>query len=215
MIMSLNEVKAYLEEKGAKFIHIGILSSNMGATIDALEAFPFVGKFVPHRTTLKAEDLEVGAPYVVEIANAEITSAGFVLEILSPIEEESDPDNIYSVLLREYGDGLSHIAYSVPSFEVFQEALDAFLGAGYKMILRGGVRPNPDKGIKGNAFVYLDPDNGKKLLKPGKKSYTRIYPVNRRQGFGYIQCHDRKYYKRAKPERTVKQMYFRNYRNTA
>jgi len=158
--MTLNEVKAYLEEKGAKFIHIGILSSNINATIEALEAFPFVGKFIPHRTTLHAEDLEVGAPYVVEIANAQISSAGFVLEILSPIEEESDPENIYSVLLRKYGDGLSHIAYSVPSFEVFQEALDAFLAAGYKMILRGGVRPNPDKGIKGNAFVYLDPDNG-------------------------------------------------------
>jgi len=161
VIMTLGEVKAYLEDSGSKFIHVGILTHDLNSTVSTLESYPFVGKFADsHTVQFGRESLEVGAPYVITIANAAVAGHDFVLEVLQPDEEKSDPDNIYSSLLSKYGSGLSHVAYSVPSEKVFDTASAAFIDAGYKVILKGGVKPDESKGIRGNAFIYLDPDDG-------------------------------------------------------
>ena len=159
--MTTNEAKIYLEKSGAKFIHVGIITDNIDAAIASLEAYPFVGKFERHTASFGQEFLSVGAPYEVIIAIAKMHGHDFDLEILQPVPENSDPENIYSVLLRKFKNGLSHVAYSVPTLEVFNRSVEAFTNAGYTIILKGGKEPGVDKANpNGFAFVYLDPDNG-------------------------------------------------------
>lgn len=159
--MALNEVKAYLEAAGAKFIHVGVISDNMEKSIETLEQLPFVSKFSRKKAAFGAEFLTIGKPYAIELAFAQVEGHDFQLEILQPVEAESDPENIYSVLLRKYGPGLSHLAYSVPNLETFNKALSFFEEQGDNVILKGSVIPGQCEAIpKGNAFVYVEPKNG-------------------------------------------------------
>ena len=159
--MDLNEVKVYLEENGAKFIHVGVLTNDLITTTSTLEKFPFVEKFDEgHTVEFAKEDLEVGEAYVITIANANVIGHDFVIEVLQPDNEKSDPGNIYTYLLSQFGSGLSHLAYRVPSQEVFDVASASFIDAGYKTILKGGIKTDLSKGIRGNAFIYLDPNDG-------------------------------------------------------
>ena len=163
--MDIQEVKKYLEDNGAKFIHIGIICDDIETTIATLETFPFIGKFTRSTASFESKHLEVGAPYVINLAFADLVGHDFVMEILQPVVEKSDPSNIYSLLLEKYGNGLSHIAYSVPSMEVFNTALSVFKNNGYRVILKGQVQPNTMEAIpKGNAFVYLEPINGSNVF---------------------------------------------------
>ena len=147
--MELSNVKAYLEEHGARLHHIGILSENLEGTIDFFKNLPYIngleanpGDYFP------VEKLIVGEPFFIRITNGIISNNPIRMEILQPVREKSDPRNIYSVLLDKHGPGFHHIAYAVSEKPVYEEAVASFVEAGYKIILRG------------SEFVYLDPEDG-------------------------------------------------------
>ena len=152
--MLSNEIKSLLEECGARLDHVGILSEDINATIDALNCYPFVGEFKPHEAYFGKDRLAVGEPYTIIIANGYISNNDMHLEILQPVREKSDPGNIYSVLLDKYGQGLSHFAYDLPDLETFNKVVKAFFDIGYKTILQGKVSE------QGSTFIYLEPGNG-------------------------------------------------------
>ena len=156
--MLSNEIKAFLEECGARLDHVGILSEDINATIDTLSYYPFVGEFKPHESSFGKDRLAVGEPYTVIIANGYIGNNDMHLEILQPVREKSDPGNIYSVLLDKYGQGLSHFAYDLPDVETFNKVVKAFLDIGYKTILQGKVSE------LGSTFIYLEPGNGSNVF---------------------------------------------------
>jgi len=156
--MLSTEIKAYLEECGAKFDHVGILSEDINVTIESFKHYPFVGEFVPREGYWGKEKLLVGEPYAIIIANGYISDKDMKFEILQPIREKSHPGNIYSVLLDQYGQGLSHFAYDLPDVDTFHKVVQAFWDIGYKTILQGVVSD------VGSTFIYLDPDNGSNVF---------------------------------------------------
>ena len=152
--MLSSEIKAFLEECGARLDHVGILSEDINATIEALSFYPFVGEFKPREGYFGKDRLAVGEPYTIIIANGYISNNDMHIEILQPVREKSDPGNVYSVLLDKYGQGLSHFAYDLPNVDAFNKVVDAFLAMGYKPILQGKVTE------QGSTFIYLEPNNG-------------------------------------------------------
>ena len=151
--MLSNEIKAFLEECGARLDHVGILSEDINATIEAMSYYPFVGEFIPREGYFGKDRLLVGEPYTIIIANGYISNNDMHFEILQPVREKSDPGNIYSVLLDKHGEGLSHFAYDLPNVETFDKVVKAFLDMGYKTILQGVVS------AQGSTFIYLEPNN--------------------------------------------------------
>jgi 4-hydroxyphenylpyruvate dioxygenase-like putative hemolysin len=156
--MENSEIKAFLEECGARLDHVGILSEDIHATIESFKHYPFVGEFVPREGYFGKDRLLVGEPYTIIIANGYISNNDMHFEILQPVRDKSHPDNIYSVLLDKYGQGLSHIAYDLPDIEAFHKVTRAFWDLGYKTILQGVVSD------VGSTFIYLDPDNGSNVF---------------------------------------------------
>lgn len=156
--MLKGEIKAFLETCGARLDHVGILSEDINATIDTMNLYPFVGEFKPRETYLGRDRLLVGEPYTIIIANGYISNNDMHFEILQPVREKSDPNNIYSVLLDKYGEGLSHFAYDLPDLKCFNKVVAAFLGLGYVTILQGTVSES------GSTFIYLEPNNGSNVI---------------------------------------------------
>jgi hypothetical protein len=152
--MLSGEIKAFLEECGARLDHVGILSEDIKATIETLSFYPFVGEFVARESYFGKDRLAVGEPYTIVIANGYISNNDMHIEILQPIREKSDPGNVYSVLLDKHGQGLSHFAYDLPNLEAFDAVVRAFLDIGYKTILQGKVSE------QGSTFIYLEPNDG-------------------------------------------------------
>jgi len=152
--MLSGEIKSFLEGCGARLDHVGVLSEDINATIEALNFYPFVGEFKPRESYWSKERLAVGEPYTIIIANGYISNNDMHIEILQPVREKSHPDNIYSVLLDKYGQGLSHFAYDLPDLDSFNKVVQAFLAMGYKTILQGKVSE------QGSTFIYLEPNNG-------------------------------------------------------
>jgi hypothetical protein len=152
--MVKGELKAFLEECGARFDHVGILSEDISATIATMNLYPFTGEFIPRERYFGKDSLLVGEAYTIIIANGYISNNDIHFEILQPVRDKSDPNNIYSALLDKHGEGLSHFAYDLPDVECFNKAVAACLGLGYKPILQGKVSD------VGSTFIYLDPDNG-------------------------------------------------------
>ena len=58
--MLSHEIKAFLEECGARLDHVGILSEDINATIDTLNDYPFVGEFKRHESSFGKDRLAVG-----------------------------------------------------------------------------------------------------------------------------------------------------------
>ena len=152
--MLSTEIKAFLEECGARLDHVGILSEDINATIKTMSYYPFVGEFVPREGYFGKERLLVGEPYTIIIANGYIGNNDMHFEILQPVREKSHPQNIYSVLLDKHGEGLSHFAYDLPDVEAFHKVVQAFWDMGYKTILQGVVSD------VGSTFIYLEPGDG-------------------------------------------------------
>ena len=147
--MLISEVKAFMEQNGARLHHIGILSENLEGTIDFFKNLPYMsGLEANPGGYMKKEDLLVGEPFKIRITNGVMSNNPIRMEILQPVREESDPNNVYSVLLDKYGPGFSHICYAIADRDAYETVVKTYVDEGYVAI------------VQGRQFVYLEPNNG-------------------------------------------------------
>lgn len=120
--------------------HIGVIVKNAEKTIEYLSSTykisrsQIVGNYTPRN-----EELLAGKDFKVKIAIAEMGS--MKLEFLEPLNEES----ILAQFLREKGEGLHHIAFSVSNLD---EVIAKLKAQGVEMLLGGRV--------EGLRWVYMD-----------------------------------------------------------
>lgn len=120
--------------------HIGLVVEDAERTIEYLAStyeisrFQIVGDYAPSN-----EELLAGKDFKVKVATVEMGS--MKLELLEPLNEES----ILAQFLREKGEGLHHIAFSVSNLDKVIATLKA---QGVEMLL-GGL-------VEGLRWVYMD-----------------------------------------------------------
>ena len=120
--------------------HIGVVVENAEKAIEYLSSTykishsQIVGDYAPSNKELLA-----GKDFKVKVATAEMGS--MKLELLEPLNEES----ILAQFLRERGEGLHHIAFSVSNLD---QVIAKFKAQGVEMLVGGRV--------EGLRWVYMD-----------------------------------------------------------
>ena len=124
--------------------HIGVVVKDVSKTIEylsstyAITSSQIVGDYEPSN-----DELLAGKDFTVKVATVEMGS--IKLELLQPLNEES----ILAEFIREKGEGLHHIAFSVPNLD---EVIAKLKAQGVEMLLGGRV--------EGLRWIYMD--TGKK-----------------------------------------------------
>ena len=91
--------------------HIGVVVEEIETTTDFLYSVLDVGPWEILDYTPTRDKLMMGEPCQIKIGAARLGS--FLLELLQPVEGES----IYSKFIKAYGEGVHHIAFSVPNWD--------------------------------------------------------------------------------------------------
>lgn len=155
--MKYELLKNKMEDLGAAFDHVGLVTDDLENTIDYLSAFPDIGPWARSVHAHVQENLIVGTPYALAVGKASVASGNYFYEVVQPIKEECSPEGYF------YGwdaknNGLHHLAYSFDLEANFREALALLNTAGDKEVLHGIVPPKSNGG-KAIEYVYLESGN--------------------------------------------------------
>jgi len=109
--------------------HINAVVKDIGKTMEFLSSMWGLGPWKVFDFTLNKDDMLVGETCKIKLAGAKLGPT--ILELIQPVEGKS----VWSEFLETKGEGLHHIAFSIPNW---QEMVSELQQQGGKMVA-GGV----------------------------------------------------------------------------
>lgn len=129
--------------------HIGVAVKDAEATSKFLTSMWGLGPWTTFDYPSPKEQMLVGEPFVLKIMYTKLGPT--VLELLQPVES---PKSIWAQYIENNGEGIHHIAFSLPNFDEKIRELEV---QGSKMLVHAKVKGGE---YDGKQWCYMD-------MKPG------------------------------------------------
>jgi catechol 2,3-dioxygenase-like lactoylglutathione lyase family enzyme len=129
--MDNKEFRALMEQSGAIFLHFGFLVKDVRASVKFLNNLPgFSKEWVFIDVWHYADTIKVGAANDVTFLCAVSNLYNAPIELV----ETTSGKAYHSDYVQNYGEGLHHIAYSIPNYEDYKLIVDKCKLDGYEVL---------------------------------------------------------------------------------
>lgn len=149
------ELKNYMKENGCFLLHLGMLVNSIDETKKTMDClYGIEGWFGELEVKLGPDVSLVGPPAEFRVISTKMFGCADI-ELVEPYPEKCKGTAMESYLLN-HGEGLHHIAYGIPSIEVFHKVHAELQERGYKTILHA-ITKLTDADVE---FCYVEPPLG-------------------------------------------------------